>query len=441
MQVLHQEGNYRLQGFLRTQAVYDGEGKNHAAEDHGNLRKAPARARARDQTRPDAGASALCDAVEEVREDRFGTAGVRGGDAGRHEMQRTSSRGEILEIIVFAIASFLLGSLETWAFFSFIPLQMIYMRRGQRALILSSALSFVLLMFVGAYYFIFRSDRDAVSALQYAAQLVPVLSLLAGIIVINLKALCMVRATVRLIFGSLVSGLCTLILYLGAMLFTEFPNAVLAFFTEISNNVRNLFAILDVELISSLAAFLEPTALMERVIFYMLRGYTFMYFLMLSFSWFVGGALASRMYFPGQGAIRPRLSAFRLENWFLWPLIAAGALILLDKLIPIAIISAISWNIGLIFMFLFGIQGLAIVKFVFEKHRLPRIIWTLFMAMICIMLIRTFWTLVLTGMKIMPFSADLNIVLIIAIPAFGVSENWIRYRIPWDPKADDFGKE
>jgi hypothetical protein len=360
-----------------------------------------------------------------VREDRFGTAGVHGGNAGRHEMQRTSSRGEILEIIVFAIASFLLSNLGTWILFFLVPLQMIYARRGQRALILCAATSFALLLLFSAYEFIFKSSRDAVSALLTAASLVPIFSLLAGIVILNLAALGRLRATVRLIVGSLVAGFCTLILYLGAMLFAEFPNAILAIFTDFSDLLQGLLTRLDAETASALSVLFEPAAMMKVFIEYSLRTYIFLYFLIIAIAWFIGDAIASRMYAPERRAERPRLSTFRLESWFLWPLIAAGALILVDRLVPITIVSAVAWNAGLIVWFLFGMQGLAIVKFIFEKHRLPRILWTLVVVGICMLLLR----------------ADLNIVLIIAIPAFGVSENWIRYRIPWDPKADDFGKE
>jgi hypothetical protein len=182
---------------------------------------------------------------------------------------------------------------------------------------------------------------------------------------------------------------------------------------------------LDTESAGLFASLLEPASLMRDFIDYSLRTYVFMYFLVLAFAWFTGGAIASRMYVPGQRTQRPRLSAFRMESFYLWPLIAAGAMILLDRLMPISIVSAVGWNVGLVVWFLFGMQGLAIAKFVFEKHRLPRILWTLTIAGICILLLRV----------------DLNIVLIIAIPLLGVSENWIRYRISRDPEADDFGKE
>jgi hypothetical protein len=34
-------------------------------------------------------------------------------------------------------------------------------------------------------------------------------------------------------------------------------------------------------------------------------------------------------------------------------------------------------------------------------------------------------------------SPGIGIVVLIGIPAFGVSENWIRYRIPLDSATDD----
>jgi hypothetical protein len=116
-----------------------------------------------------------------------------------------------------------------------------------------------------------------------------------------------------------------------------------------------------------------------------------------------------------QGERSPfHLAEFRLEAFWLWPLIASCGLILADLYFHIAAWSLVAWNIGLVLVFLYGLQGLAILRFLFEKHGLPRILWFLLVALVI-------------GLSASPRA---GLFIAGALPAFGVAENWIRYRVP-----------
>ncbi len=350
-------------------------------------------------------------------------------------MQKTSSRGENLEIIIFSVAAFLVCYLRTSIFFFLVPLQVLFIRRGARALALSSAASFAFILLLYLYTFIFETGRDAASALMMVTQLIPIFCALAGLMTVDLLPSDRLRGALRLCIGALVAGGGAILLFLSFLFLEGYPDAVLSLFTDAVQFYQVLFSNLDAETLGPFSVFLNPSSLMKTTVDVLLRTCLFWYFLILAFAWFTGGAIGFRMALPGmRKKERPRLASFRLESWYMWPLIASGAAVLLDLIVPIPAVSAAGWNVGLVVMFLFGMQGLAIVKFVLEKYGLPRFIWTIAVALLCIV--------VLNAINAIAYrSVDLNVILVAAIPAFGVSENWIRFRIPRDPEAEDSGKE
>ncbi len=71
------------------------------------------------------------------------------------------------------------------------------------------------------------------------------------------------------------------------------------------------------------------------------------------------------------------------------------------------------WNVGLVLLILYGLQGLAILRFFFERRGFPRVLWLL----------------LVIGLIALATSPRAGMVVMLALPAFGVSENWIRYRV------------
>jgi hypothetical protein len=70
--------------------------------------------------------------------------------------------------------------------------------------------------------------------------------------------------------------------------------------------------------------------------------------------------------------------------------------------------------VGLIAMFLYGLQGVGILRFLIAKSNAGR------------GLLR-FTTIIIIVMLIIP---GINILIILGIPIFGVSETWIHFRKP-----------
>jgi hypothetical protein len=88
-------------------------------------------------------------------------------------------------------------------------------------------------------------------------------------------------------------------------------------------------------------------------------------------------------------------------------------LVLADLFFGISYWAYAAWNIGLVLLFLFGLQGMAIMLFIFEKHRVPRL----------------FWFLLVGGLVVLAASPGAGLFIVLAVPVLGISENWIRYRI------------
>ena len=162
------------------------------------------------------------------------------------------------------------------------------------------------------------------------------------------------------------------------------------------------------------AQMIQPDRLRQLAEAYLLRSLLADYTVLLAFSWWAGQAAANRsraLLGPSSGF---RLSRFKLESGWLWPLIISGALVLADLFFGISYWAYAAWNIGLVLLFFFSLQGLAIVLFLFEKYRVPRLFWFLFVV----------------GLVVLAASPGAGLFVVLAIPALGISENWIRYRIP-----------
>ncbi len=96
----------------------------------------------------------------------------------------------------------------------------------------------------------------------------------------------------------------------------------------------------------------------------------------------LGGAAGGHCRFRRRGRWRGRggSPSFRLEAWWLWPLIGSLALVLAVALLAdtaaapswLPIASYAAWNAALVMLFLFGLQGLAILRFLLEKRGIAR---------------------------------------------------------------------
>jgi len=152
----------------------------------------------------------------------------------------------------------------------------------------------------------------------------------------------------------------------------------------------------------------EELAAMTRTVF--LRSYLLDYLLVLTFCWWAGTVLGARSMGRRSG-ITP-LSRFRPPEALIWPLIAGLALVLLDLVLPLGPLELAGWNLLLAMLFVYGLAGLGILRFLLERLGAPR-------------------GLRLTAgliLLVLAFVPGANAALAVLLSGLGVSETWLNYR-------------
>ena len=240
---------------------------------------------------------------------------------------------------------------------------------------------------------------------------------LVGMVIVNLSLRNRPRTMVMLLIATGLAGVAAVPAAILLPANAAFQQAMSGLFAEISRTLSTLFAPAAEGLGASfLTSLLSPSKLQEMSQAYLLRSMLLDFVALLTFSWWAGQAAAARTPVMSGVQQRFRFSQFRMEAWWLWPFMAAGALILVDLFFGISFWAYAVWNIGLVLLFFYGLQGMAIIWFLFEKHHIPRFLWIL----------------IIVGLAILAASPGAGLYFVLAIPLFGISENWIRYRIPRD---------
>ena len=330
-------------------------------------------------------------------------------------MYKRSAGGRWLEIVLFTTSSLILYHTGVGIILFLVPLQVVASRRGVQGLALAAGV--FMLVFLGIRFVpaVFASRATPPDILVYA-EIGIVLLLLLGLVVMNLPMRQPPRKLHLLIGASAAAGIVAVPLTLLLAATPGFRESMTGMFAEASKTLSGVFAPADGGAGSLLSSLLEPAKLQQISEAYILRSFLLDYVVLLSFSWWMGQAAASRT--AALFGSRPtfRFAEFRLEPWWLWPLIASGALVLADLFFGISAWAYVAWNIGLVLLFLYGLQGLAIVRYVFEKHGVPRFLWLL----------------LIVGLAMLCASPRAGLFVMLAVPVFGLSENWIRYRVPRD---------
>jgi hypothetical protein len=138
------------------------------------------------------------------------------------------------------------------------------------------------------------------------------------------------------------------------------------------------------------------------------RNYLFSYFLVMALSRFVADGFYRRM----TGRSPFSLEAFRVPEILLWPVLTAWAGVLLDATVGLSPFGFLFWNYGMILLFVYALQGVGIMKYLFGRYGVSRLIQTLVAFSAAIVLI----------------TPRINLVLIVGVPLLGLSEYWVHYR-------------
>jgi hypothetical protein len=314
--------------------------------------------------------------------------------------------GKWLEILLFTVASLVLFHTGVGIPLFLIPLQVVASRRGVSSLLAAAGL--FLVGFVGIRLMpLLLGGSGLPDILVYVPTGVLVLVLL-GLVAVNLPQKRRPRTLALLAGAAAAAGIVFVSLGLWLSRNADFQASLEGLFAYVSKTLSGMFGPAD-----AVAAALQE--LRRMAVTWIPRGVVTGYMMLLAFSWWAGQAFAARS--AAFAGTRPafHFARFHLEGGWLWPLIASGALVLADLAFGISFWAYAAWNVALGVLFLYGLQGLAILRFLFEKHGLPRFLWLLLIAVVVL----------LSG------NLDrVSVYVLIVLPAFGVSENWIRYRVP-----------
>ncbi len=157
-----------------------------------------------------------------------------------------------------------------------------------------------------------------------------------------------------------------------------------------------------------IADYFESKEMIETMRDVFLSSFTAWFSLILLFFWRIGEVIIS----VRRRTVPPSLRKFYVPRELLWPVLFSWFLMILQFLIPMGFFRYIVWNAGLVLSILYALQGIGILQTLMDRFRFPRGFRILF------------------GIVIMSliFRPGANVVVMILIPALGVSETWIRYR-------------
>ena len=311
--------------------------------------------------------------------------------------------------MIVGVVAFLLYQLNM-IFLFLLPLQMLFVRRGRRQLIVA------LLAVTGAIAIAALVRSARLTGLEARTPLLIIDLILPAVFLGGLLAadtdwgVSGVGQLHKCTAAAAVAGLVSvpIILYITRneslrMVFTDQLERVAQALTRSSDEVpggeRTLFG-----------AFGDAEALIGFFAGVLLRNYVFMFFVMLAGSLWFGNALGNRT----SGRAVRRLAGFRAPDWYVWPLISGWAVVLLDLITDVGLLKYFGWNLGLVMLFTFGMQAVGIIQHLLDRRNVSRGIRFVIVASMCIAL---FWP-------------GLNLVVIVGLPGFGVSEIWIKYREP-----------
>ncbi len=339
-----------------------------------------------------------------------------------------------LGIFVFLVSALLLRNslVQIPVYFTFflIPLQVTYIRQGRETFLYSLVLSFVMLVVLwvvlanaglaneglsGSSVFPEIEGFRGIITSFISIQLLTIASLLGGLILINFYK--QRRVLYRLFLSTLAAGALGTIVILFLSRNSALVSGLESYFKEATKLIVGLYT--DDTNIILPAELADPTLLVKAFWYYVISGFIFGYFVNLSIAWYVGSVLVNQSH--GKAGRLTILKKFKLPEFFIWPLIAAWSLVLLSHLAKLPFVYSLFLNVGLIFLFLYGIQGLSIIQHLLAKYNISGR-WKILLLLVMFMVL---------------FFPPIAIAIFIIVPGVGVSEIWIKYRSRGKEKEEE----
>jgi hypothetical protein len=216
------------------------------------------------------------------------------------------------------------------------------------------------------------------------------------------------RRLYRFLQATAAAGIAGLLATLAFSRSAGFLAALESFFQEVLSTVSGLISPeADVALPPELS---NPALLVRGIWQYSLNGFIFGYFVNVSGSWFLGTAAADRAL--GSDEYRSLVIRFKVPDFFIWPLIASWALVLMTQLLNAGFIDALVLNAALVFLCLYGMQGVSIIRYFIMKYNVSRA-WKLILLVVIVLAL------------VFPV---LTLIAFVLVPGLGVSEIWLKQR-------------
>jgi hypothetical protein len=324
---------------------------------------------------------------------------------------RLSERGAFwLDVVLFAGISVIMYEIGFLSLLYLVPLQVMAKKRGENGLLFASLLVLAAVLVTAFIHTRAVEDVQVKNALIFLELVLPVM-LVASLYTVNRQFSQKWRALYRLLGVTLAVGIVSVPIILIVKQNTKFVDY---FRDQVAQVVEvftgSLFLQSGVYEEGVVRSLFNPDRIMQTIKAVFFRNYLFSFFLMLTLNWRVGIGITRRFF----GGTVPVLSRFVLPGKYIWVFLISWAGILADIFFGLQAVGYIVWNIGLISLFLYGLQGTGIIRHMLEASNLGRGV-------------QTFLTMMIVFLLVVP---GINILIIMGIPIFGVSEVWIHYRKP-----------
>lgn len=350
-----------------------------------------------------------------------------------------NTRNYWIQTIGFALASLALYETGFLFFLFLVPMQLLSEKYGFQTFIIGAILVLIAIGVVGLLRTSPLTGQQEIRRFLLTLEFAFPIFFFLGLGVINWEWKKPIRGLYRLLLAAVVCGVVSVPFFLiisGNETVREFGKKQFSLIAEMVQN-----AILQEG--SEAEVLINTETLVTTIMESLLRNYLFITFMIISLNWHMGRVLASRFFrqsgtfsaarSSGDGnttsdggdagrtaypVVREPLTTknillrFSVPDRLVWALLISWAGILLDSVVDLKFFGYLVWNAGLIMMFIYGLQGIGIIRYLFGKYNTPGGIRILFGVVFVILL---FWP-------------GLNLIVMIGVPLLGVSEIWIKYR-------------
>ena len=256
-----------------------------------------------------------------------------------------------------------------------------------------------------------RTDLPAAESYLHNVQLFLSAVLLGGLWLVNEPRVLPYRPLVRIIVVTGAAGLVAIPFIGGLMSDPEFAPSMRAYVADqpLLRMSLNPSAALESQQPNAGAVELFANTIGEIL----LRGVLFLYLVYLVAAWWLGSLWGARTI--GMRSPIGRLIAFRLEPWCIWAILLAGAVVLGDALLgEIGLLSYVGWNVFSVFLFLFALQGIGVLQWLYRRYRVPG----------------PMRVMIGVALVFMLFRPVLTFVPVFGLPLLGISETWVDFKRP-----------